>query len=548
MANNDDGGTNWNFRLEYEMTAGTTYLFGVKYWSSSKTGTIPFTFGKVYTISFNSNGGIGAPEQQEKDYGATITLSETIPTRTGYTFLGWSTSSTATSATYSQGDGFTTNANTTLYAVWKANTYTVKYDANGGVGTMAVSTHTYDVEKALSANTFTRDGYTFVGWATTKGVWFAPADVKYLDSEIVKNLSSVDNSTITLYAVWEENTYIINYDANGGTGAPASQTKTHGSNLTLSSTIPTRTGYTFLGWSTSSSATSATYSAGDPFTTDADTTLYAVWKINTYTVSYDANGGTGAPPSQTKTHGAKLTLSSIEPTREGYTFLGWTRYPTTQTVTHVPGGEFITNADTTLYALWEKNAPVIANQWAQDDHGWRYYDSNGNVVTNKWLMDSIGWCYVGVDGYCVTNCWRRDSYGWCYLGADGRMVTNMWVKDSVGWCYVGANGYCVTNKWVKDSHGWCYLDANGRMATNQWIKDTVGWCYVGADGYCLTNAWAKDSVGWCYLDANGRMVYSKWIQYNNQWYYIDANGYMVTGTKVINGKTYKFNSSGVWIG
>ena len=189
---------------------------------------------------------------------------------------------------------------------------------------------------------------------------------------------------------------------------------------------------------------------------------------------------------------------------------------------------------------------ALKNGWINENSKWAYYE-DGVKVTNRWLMDSVGWCYVGADGYCVTNCWKADSKGWCYLGADGRMVTNMWVKDSVGWCYVGADGYCVTNKWMKDSKGWVYLDANGRMATNQWIKDTVGWCYVGADGYCLTNAWAKDSVGWCYLDANGRMVYSKWIQYNNQWYYLDENGYMVTGTKVINGKTYKFNSSGVWI-
>ncbi len=75
-------------------------------------------------------------------------------------------------------------------------------------------------------------------------------------------------------------TYSITYNANGGSGAPAAQTKTHGVTLTLSSTKPTRSGYTFLGWSTSSSATSATYSAGGSFNINANTTLYAVWKQN----------------------------------------------------------------------------------------------------------------------------------------------------------------------------------------------------------------------------------------------------------------------------
>ena len=73
-------------------------------------------------------------------------------------------------------------------------------------------------------------------------------------------------------------TYTITYNANGGSGAPASQTKYQNQNLTLSSTKPTRSGYTFLGWSTSSTATTATYAPGDTYTTNASATLYAVWR------------------------------------------------------------------------------------------------------------------------------------------------------------------------------------------------------------------------------------------------------------------------------
>ena len=76
--------------------------------------------------------------------------------------------------------------------------------------------------------------------------------------------------------------YTVSYNANGGTGAPSSQTKTHGVTLTLSSTKPTRSGYTFLGWSTSSSATSPTYYAGGSYTGNANVTLYAVWHKHTY--------------------------------------------------------------------------------------------------------------------------------------------------------------------------------------------------------------------------------------------------------------------------
>ena len=235
--------------------------------------------------------------------------------------------------------------------------------------------------------------------------------------------------------------------------------------------------------------------------------------------------------------------------------------------THVVGISFM-GVETTVNVNVVESDDAVLSGWINENGKWAYYE-DGVKATNRWLMDSVGWCYVGADGYCVTNCWKADSKGWCYLDANGRMATNKWIKDSVGWCYVGADGYCVTNKWVKDSVGWCYLDANGRMATNKWIKDSVGWCYVGANGYCVTNKWVKDSTGWCYLDSNGRMVYNKWVKDSvgwcyvgssgymvtnqwvkdgNYWYYLDGNGYMVTGTKVIGGKTYKFNSSGVWIG
>ena len=147
--------------------------------------------------------------------------------------------------------------------------------------------------------------------------------------------------------------YAIKYNANGGSGAPSSQTKWKDQTLKLSTTKPTRTGYSFLGWSTSSTATSATYSAGGNYTANAAATLYAVWKANTYTVSYNANGGTGAPASQTKTYGVNLTLSSTKPTRTNYTFKGWGTTASATTVAYAAGGTYKNNAAITLYAIWE---------------------------------------------------------------------------------------------------------------------------------------------------------------------------------------------------
>lgn len=164
--------------------------------------------------------------------------------------------------------------------------------------------------------------------------------------------SSISGSTTyVLPAVtWQ---WTVSYNANGGSGAPASQTKTYGSNLTLSSTKPTRTGHTFLGWSTSSTATSATYQPGGTYTSNSGATLYAVWKINTYTVSYNANGGSGAPGNQTKTYGSNLTLSSTKPTRTNYNFKGWSKDKSATSPTYSAGGVYTEDAAVTLYAVWE---------------------------------------------------------------------------------------------------------------------------------------------------------------------------------------------------
>lgn len=145
----------------------------------------------------------------------------------------------------------------------------------------------------------------------------------------------------------------VSYNANGGTGAPGSQTKNINVDLKLSTIKPTRTGYTFLGWSTSKTASSASYSPGATYSSNAALTLYAVWKINTWTVKYDANGGTGAPSSQTKTYGQTLKLSTTKPTKKDYNFLGWGTSTESTTIEYEAGADYTNNTAITLYAIWE---------------------------------------------------------------------------------------------------------------------------------------------------------------------------------------------------
>ena len=303
----------------------------------------------TYTVSYDANGGTGAPGRQTKTYGVTLTLTTIQPTRKNYLFLGWSKDRSATLASFSAGGSYTDNADVTLYAVWQYNpeTYTVRYDANGGTGAPASQTKTYGVPLTLSAVKPTRAGYDFLGWSTdptTMLTNYAPGE-RY-----------TDEASVTLYAVWRyiPKTYDVKYDANGGGNTPASQTKTEDVTLILTFTIPTRYGYTFRGWATTSTATTATYQAGGSYTANESVTLYAVWEINTYTVSFDANGGSGAPTSQTKKHGQNLILTVAVPTRPNHVFLGWATDSTSKSVVYAPGATYTAEEDVTLYAVWQE--------------------------------------------------------------------------------------------------------------------------------------------------------------------------------------------------
>ena len=246
-----------------------SYQSGDNYISNSNV-TLYAVWEKIqYNISYNANGGSGAPSTQSKYHGSTLTLRSAKPTRTGYIFKGWSTSSTATKASYQPGDNYTSNSNVTLYAVWEKIQYNISYDANGGSGAPSDQSKYYDSTITLRSGKPTRKGYLFKGWSTRSTALSA-------DYQPGDRYSS--NSNLTLYAVWEQIKYYVYYNANGGSGAPFEQWKYYDSTLVLRSGTPIRVGYTFKGWSTSSTATSASYMHGGTYTANRDMTLYAVWK------------------------------------------------------------------------------------------------------------------------------------------------------------------------------------------------------------------------------------------------------------------------------
>ena len=242
-----------------------------------------------------------------------------VPVRAGYTFVGWFTAVTD-GEQLTDGEGkslkkYDKDEAIILYAVFEANANKVSFNANGGIGSMPEQTiHTDEIAKLVS-NTFAKAGYTFVGWAT------APDGKKvYNDTQSIE----MGMESFTLYAVWEAKINTIRFDANGGSGEAFSQDIATDETRVLTKNTYTKNGYAFVGWATTPSgaiayADQASYTMG----TDASYTLYAVWELADYAISYDLQGGTNHSQNPA-TYTIEDTITLQSPTREGYTFAGWT--------------------------------------------------------------------------------------------------------------------------------------------------------------------------------------------------------------------------------
>ena len=155
---------------------------------------------QIYTVTFNSNDGTDRSYTQTLISGQAQYLNMNCFVRNGYTFAGWNTNAYGYETSYRDQQSLMLTSDMTLYAIWEINTYTVKFDANGGYGEMSDIYLTYEVSEQLPINVFYRSGYTFAGWAITSN-----GNVFYTDEEDVLNITTKDKTTMTLYAVWKEN-------------------------------------------------------------------------------------------------------------------------------------------------------------------------------------------------------------------------------------------------------------------------------------------------------------------------------------------------------
>ncbi len=287
----------------------------------------------------------------------------------------WSNSTTPQvrlTVTESKIDGANSKLSWTLEYVAHGYAANTSVSKNYGViidGT-TVKSGTYDISGKTGTSTIANGTVIRAKNATSRSVTFSVSFSFNMSWSGVMGYTKTASGSITIPA---KDTYRIVYNPNGGSGAPSSQTKTYGVSLTLTTEKPTRTGYSFQGWAESTSG-SVKYASGATYTANDSITLYAVWKANTYSITYNANGGSGAPSSQTKTYGVSLTLSTVQPTRSDYIFKGWS-ITSSGAVSYSSGATYTANSSVTLYAVWELAyfKPKISNVVCYR------CDSNGDV-------------------------------------------------------------------------------------------------------------------------------------------------------------------------
>ncbi len=361
-------------------------------WSKTSTGAIEYTNGSIvknlaasgsmtlyakwtantYTVSYNANGGSGTMNKTTCTYDTNCTIAANSFTRTGYTFAKWTKDST-TGTGYTAGStvkNLATSGNVNMYAKWNINSYKIAYTMNNGsLGTNKPTSASYDANVLIDNPTknltvtinANNQGATISKTSVSQAQTFNGWTVSGLNTSTAKTGTSSSAVTTAYTGSSTKNTYFKNLTAtnNGTVTFTANWTNT-------AVTLPTitKTGYT-CGYATSASGSIA-YAGGSKYTPSGETskTLYAKCNANTYTITYNANGGSGSMNKTTCTYDTNCTLAANSFTYDGYEFVSWTKDSTTGT--EYTAGSMVKNLATSgninMYAKWKERE----NQFGKD--------------------------------------------------------------------------------------------------------------------------------------------------------------------------------------
>jgi uncharacterized repeat protein (TIGR02543 family) len=385
-----------------------------------------------YTLNYHANGGNGTlpAAQTVEEYTVLIVaekgdLTHPVP---GRLFSGWNTRASGNGRSYDPGDPILMEFGYTLYAQWYNALYTVRYDANGGTGTVPTE-QTANAGAAVTVSgqgSLSYTGKSFIGWNTEDDGSGTP---------YAANASLTVGGDLTLYAQWVDQ-YTVRYDANGATGTvPTAQTANTGTAVTVSGQGSlSNTGKSFIGWNTEDDGSGTPYAANASLTVGGDLILYAQWTTIHYTITYNVNGGTGTVPQQSADWGDSITLADAV-TRNGYHFAGWrplgtgTNYDAGSSFT--PTGN---NAQISLYAQW------IAPQIREGD---TYKDVTSDGVVRIQLTPGNLFVFAGTEEYRL---YRSTTQSGPYTVVATVLPDQLVLEDTMAdWFSSGSYFYKVTS-------------------------------------------------------------------------------------------------------
>lgn len=293
-----------------------------------------------------------------------------LPQKEGYSFEGWFTSEMG-GTQITENSTVSITGDQTLYAHWKSGVQAPEVlgqpvDAEEHYGDPAVFTVSANTTECqyqwYQASGKDTEGTVIEGAAEYSLTVYATEETadQYYYCKISNDAGTAVSERARLRTY-----YNITYNGNGSQTYLYPQRQYYNEKMAIYAGIPDLEGHTFLGWSEYATSAEAEYTSESEIMPNRDMTLYAVWVLNSYTISYEANDGEGAPAAQTKYHGINLTLSKTVPVREEYLFAGWSSSPSATVPSYAPGGIYTTDSDITLYAVWTQepdSMPVITTQ------------------------------------------------------------------------------------------------------------------------------------------------------------------------------------------
>lgn len=336
----------WNTKAD---GSGTSYLPGDEYISSvdgEELTLYAIWRGDEFEVTFDANGGV-VPISSKTLYYGDVYGELPIPYKEGYGFIGWVAESLVV---HPHTTVYYADVYRTLKASWKANSYTIEFKPNGGVG---YTDHMYaglGEDETLKDNQYTRRGYTFTGWNTK-----ADGTGTSYDDEDTINLDDVDNSLLTLYAQWEIIEYEVSFDANGGTGSMDPIVVLFEEEFEIPGYTFEKEGYLFVGWNTEADGSGTLYGERQIITVDSNITLYAIWSIKKYTITFNSNDGSGRTSTQEVEWDVVNNLVSNPFSRSGFDFVKWTTNSDGTGNSYSDKQQIRIKDNLSLYAQWKES-------------------------------------------------------------------------------------------------------------------------------------------------------------------------------------------------